>query len=491
MIRGHNSDLAHSHSGDHAVEFFSKAGSLMTKGKGKGRKGKKNAKGAAYYGDSNEATALALFRPVWMMPGLDNKVMAMKLLFWLRDPRGGAGNKSGFQECLRWLASQPATPATLDDSGAAWLAVNLQGIPEYGYWKDMAQLFGSPLQTLAANLWAGAIMRGDHLACKWAKCDMRPLQKALKTNEAGLRKLLRGPREGIVERPMCAGNWASIDYSKLPSKAMNMYVNAFKKRDSARFAAYKQALVKGDKSVKINASVLFPYDCLKQAREKDTVIANAQFDAMPNYMAESGRRMLALIDTSGSMSSQAADGISNMDVAVSLGLYVSDRLGKDNPFYRRYMEFESQPYWVDWRNKTFAQAVNFRHGYVGSTNIASALDSILQSAIAVKLAPDKMITHLLIISDMQFDGGACVGQSAVEGCMQKWERAGYIRPTIIFWQVTGYAGQQATADTPNTALVSGFSPAILTSILSGKVITPREVMLRALDKYQVETPVLG
>ena len=59
---------------DHAVEFFSKAGSLYSKNS----KGKK-----PFY--NNETTALELFKAVWLS---GNHEIAMKLLFWLRDCRG-------------------------------------------------------------------------------------------------------------------------------------------------------------------------------------------------------------------------------------------------------------------------------------------------------------------------------------------------------------------------------------------------------------------
>ena len=65
----HNGANAFEHSENHALEFFSKAGSLYTKKQ-------------SYYG--NESSALELFKNAWRS---DNET-AMKLLFWLRDCRG-------------------------------------------------------------------------------------------------------------------------------------------------------------------------------------------------------------------------------------------------------------------------------------------------------------------------------------------------------------------------------------------------------------------
>jgi len=65
----HEGANAFEHSLDHAVEFFSKAGSLFTK------------RDSFYEG---EESALALFQKVWIV----DKALAMRLLLWLRDCRG-------------------------------------------------------------------------------------------------------------------------------------------------------------------------------------------------------------------------------------------------------------------------------------------------------------------------------------------------------------------------------------------------------------------
>lgn len=497
-ITTHNGDPTYTHTGDHHLEFFSKAGSLIKRTGARG-------KGQSYYGPDSETTALALFQPCWLAGGLEGKVTAMKLLFWLRDPRAGAGNRAASRDILRWLVRQPDNGC---GSGADWLAVNLHRIPEWGRWDDLAELWGTALEPLAAAIWADAIMREDHLASKWAKCHMVPLQRALKVNEAGLRKLLRPGREGIVERAMCARNWDGIDYNKLPSQAAKLYVKAFLKHDRVRYTGYKQALAKGDvKGVKINASTLWPHDVYVQAQRGDRDIAEGQFRALPDWIGPTGRRIMALVDTSGSMQDMAARNVTKRDIAMALGLYVSDRLGRDNPFYRRYLQFASSPTWCDWRDMTFSVAAGHMTGNCDSTNIQAALDSVLHSAITLRVPRDQMITHLLIISDMQFDastyepseavgmysGCACTGtnKTVVEKAMRLWEEHGYERPTIVFWNLSGYAGNPARMDTPNTALVSGFSASILEGVLTGKVVSPLETMLKKLERYQIEVPAVG
>lgn len=493
MTTTHNGDPTYIHTGDHQLEFFAKAGSLIK------RKSNGKGKGKSFYGPNSETTALSLFQPCWLTAGVEAKTRALQLLFWLRNPRGGAGNRDAARDCLRWLALQPDNG---DGCGADWIAVNMHHIPEWGRWNDLTQLWETDLQKLAASFWADAISRDDHLACKWAKCDMWPLQKIFKTNEKGLRLKLKKGREGITERLICSNNFSAINYSHVPSQCMKLYSATFEKHDPVRFSQYKADLATGKNGAKVNAATLWPHDCLVKART-DTQLADAQFAALPDYVGPNGRRMMAVVDSSGSMGSPAISGknssVSNGDVAMSLGLYLSDRLGSQNPFYRRFLEFASTTQFKDWRGKSFSSQVHSGNRWVGTTNIQGTLDYILDQAVAVNMPADQMITHLVILSDMQFNthcGGnrgcvACEGtdRTVVEKCMARWEAAGYNKPSIIYWNIAGYAGDPAKLDTPNTALVSGFSPSILKSLVTGEIVNPRDTMLKTLADYQIEVPV--
>jgi len=109
-----------------------------------------------------------------------------------------------------------------------------------------------------------------------------------------------------------------------------------------------------------------------------------------------------------------------------------------------------------------------------------------------------MPTTLLIVSDMQFHEGASeyhyYGRDRVDPkaevpkALARWTAAGYSIPKIIYWNTAGYAGSPDTIDSTNTALVSGFSPAILKAIFSGTDLSAKGVMLRALEKYEIVVP---
>lgn len=476
MLQGHNFDPLYEHSLDQHVEFFSKAGSLFA-----------GSDETSYYG--GETTALGLFQGAWAIPYKESKKLAMQLLFWLRNPRGGAGNRSGFRSILKWLANEVP-------DGPAWAGCNVPQIGIYGRFDDMKSLFDSSVEEAAAAHWASQCADKNspfnHFACKWAKKNMVPLQRALDTNEAGLRKLIVCGRENIVERAMCAKQWDEITYKHVPSVAMKKHHKAFKRNDEDRFAQYLDDLTAGKDTV--HAGVLFPHDVRSMATglSGNAQLAEAQFKVLPDYIDNTVRRIMVLADTSASMNSiiSTKSSVTLMDVSIGMALYCSDRLGKENPFWRKYMEFSTKPTWVDWTKESFVSAARKKIGYVGSTSVTSALDQLLSQAQAFSVSPEQMINTLLILSDMQFDGSACrdVGRTAVERCMARWEAAGYARPAIVYWNLAGYVGQPATVNTPNTTLVSGFSPSILKTVLEGDTFDSREIMIRTASQYEVTVP---
>ena len=64
---------------------------------------------------------------------------------------------------------------------------------------------------------------------------------------------------------------------------------------------------------------------------------------------------------------------------------------------------------------------------------------------------------------------------------ENFEFAGYKLPKIVFWNLSGRVGNSpVTVHDENVAMVSGFSPAVLKSVLSGKNVSPVDVMLEAV-----------
>jgi hypothetical protein len=93
----------------------------------------------------------------------------------------------------------------------------------------------------------------------------------------------------------------------------------------------------------------------------------------------------------------------------------------------------------------------------------------------------------MIMSDMQFNQCARFDDSAFEMISRKYEEAGYEMPKIVFWNLNSKDNVPVRFDQNGVALVSGFSPTILKSVLSGDMenLTPQGIMLKTVmvDRY--------
>lgn len=417
--------------------------------------------------------------------------VATRVLLWTRDVRGGAGERQIARDFLSWLI------ATRKDFA---LRV-LPRIPELGRWDDVFTYFGTELETDALSLIASALHDGNGLCAKWMPrkgLNAAKIRGWMKLSPKAYRKLLVR-LTNVVETAMCAQEWDEIEFGKVPSLASARYQAAFNRHAPERYAKYRAALEQGME--KINAGAVYPYDIVRSIRTGDARVANEQWKALPDYLNGSDERILPVIDVSCSMgcgingSGYSPNGITCMDVAVSLGLYVAERLtGK---FQDAYVTFHSSPTMLK-ATGTLSSRVKttMRAPWGGSTNIKAVFELILKMAIQYKVAEEDMPTKVLILSDMEFDHCVSVGGSrglyystesksailtTMDSIREQFEQAGYEMPQIVFWNLNGRAGNVPVRyDESGAALVSGFSPAIMKSLLGGEDFTPRGVLLKTV-----------
>jgi len=411
---------------------------------------------------------------------LEDPILTIKALFWARDIRGGAGERETFRKLM--VTAERLMPEQV-------LAV-LPLIPEYGRWDDMYVFETATIQMEAVRIHADAIRAGNGLAAKWADRkgpNANALRKALGMDPKTYRKTIVGLTQ-VVETAMCAKDWSSINYSHVPSVAGARYQKAFNRNDTVRYTEFKTAAVKGE--VKINASALYPYDVLKSIRNGDETAALAQWEALPNFLGDAGF-ILPVIDTSGSMQAPVGDGknrISCMDVAISLGLYLADK--QKGAFKDMFLNFHTNSRIHQLTGNLLEKLHKIQHcEWGGSTSLESAFKEILRVAVMGSVPEAEMPKYLLVISDMGFNpdqGGR--GLKPLEMAREMFERHGYNLPNVIWWNVAyragGYGGDNnfpVTQHESGSALVSGFSPSIVKSVLSSKSVTPRDIMLETLN----------
>ena len=63
---------------------------------------------------------------------------------------------------------------------------------------------------------------------------------------------------------------------------------------------------------------------------------------------------------------------------------------------------------------------------------------------------------------------------------RKYKTAGYEMPKVVFWNLNDRGNAPVRFNAEGVALVSGFSPAVMKSILAGEDFTPRGIMLQTI-----------
>ena len=414
--------------------------------------------------------------------------VALRIVAWSRDARGGAGERQIFRDILKHLEN------TNIKAAIALMAK----VPELGRWDDLLVVESTSLKQIAFGMIQEALNADNGLCAKWMprKGNIAvELREFLGWSPKFYRKRLVELTK-VVEQNMCANTWDEINFSHVPSVASARYKKAFN-RHTPKYAEYVQALVKGENpEVKVNASVAFPYDVLKgrincygvKFDKTELDLIQKQWEALPNYVGDAN--ILPLVDVSGSMTCPAGKNtkLSCLEVAVSLGLYLADK--NTGKFKDTFLTFSGNPELLHLKgniNQKIDQMV--KSTWAMDTNLHKAFAKILSVAVKGQVPQEEMPKMLLILSDMQFNACVEYDDSAMQMIERSYEAAGYEVPKVVFWNLNAHDNVPVKFDESGTALVSGFSPAIVKPLLSGdlETFTPEAIMLKTVmvDRYTV------
>lgn len=403
--------------------------------------------------------------------------IALKIAMWARDVRGGAGERQLVRDILLHLEAQyPDTLMRL-----------LPFVPEFGRWDDMLIFKTKQIKDAAYTLIGDALRSRNGLCAKWMP-RQGPVAVEIRNFYGMTPKFYRKSLvalTNVVETKMCAGAWDSIEFGKLPSLASARYNKAFARNAKEAYDAYKTRLTAG--TDKVNASAVFPHDVVKTLRAGgEHIVADAQWAALPNYIGDAS--VMPLVDVSGSMSCPVG-GNKNLlciDVALALGLYCADK--NTGVFKDTFLTFSAKPK-AQVLKGTLSQkmAQMNRSDWEMNTNLNAAFDEILRIAVKGNVSDTDMPKTLLILSDMQFDQCIKHDDTAYKMIQRKYADAGYTVPNVVFWNLNSHDNVPVKFDKQGTALVSGFSPAVMKGVLSGADMTPEGIMLATVDvpRYSV------
>lgn len=444
--------------------------------------------------DLSEDDLRTLLTAAWAEDPLDT----LKLIFHLRDCRGGKGEKKQFHHALKWLTEEHLPT----------LLRNLEHVPQFGYFKDLLTLLGTDAEEAAIATFCAQLTRdrlrldsgvqlGEiSLAAKWAPTEgcahdkkFRAVPKfatKLSLNKANYRKQLLVPLRTylkIVEAQMCSGKWEDIDFSRVPSVAMKRYSKLFLKHSPERYAEFLAKVRTGE--AKMNVGRLHPHEILEEylgtKARQSTVVNETTEVAWKEYLRGLReriklRRSLAVVDVSGSMA-----GIP-LQVALALGLITAELT--DGPFHNRWITFSARPQLETIKGATLHEQLDnmIKSSWDMNTNFQAVFDLILESAQLFGATQEQMPETIFVFSDMQFDQAGGSRKTNFEVLKEKYARAGYTLPKLVFWNLRAEnLDFPTTAEEANVALVSGFSPDLLTLFLEDGEITPYKIMRSALD----------
>lgn len=422
----------------------------------------------------------------------ENPLLAMKTIFYLRDIRGGQGERNIFKVAIQHLATHNQKA----------LEKNLHLVSEFGRWDDLWVLLDTPVKDSVLNLVAEQLVKDKHsetpsLLGKWMPSENASsyttkkyatiIRKYVGGTPKQYRKLLTSLRAkiSILETKITEKNYSDIDYSKIPSVAGMKYRGAFYRNDETRYNDFLESLVKGE--VKINASTLYPSDIVgkilnnryQSTSSQDVKLFEGQWENLPNFIGDKTENSLVMADVSGSM--MVNNGLP-MATSIALAMYIAER--NKGVFHNHFMTFSTNPSLVKIQGGNIVEKVSniCRANWDMSTNIEKALQTLLDVAVDNNLDNEDVIKKLYIISDMQFDGAVRGATNNIFNNLRKeFEAHGYDFPNIVFWNVNAYGNSPMTMNEVGIQLVSGYSPSIVTQLLNSDGKTPYEFMLDVID----------
>ena len=514
VARTENGDLAYKSTGSACLDFFSLCGGMRRNGCGKPKNCSRNFFNGLLLNTGCQQPYTDLDK-LFAKAYAENPVVAIKILFYMRNIRGGLGERNSFRVLLKELAKfYPEMAKQI-----------VYAVPEYGRWDDLLVLLDTPVKDDAIALIKSQIEKDKEamdkgkevsLLGKWlpsintsskeSVARAKIIMAALGMKAVEYRKLCSALRKEIkiLEDNLRRKDY-TFDYSKQPSQAMLRYKKAFMRNDEERYKSFlnkvveqAEKLARGEEiheeeRVKLNTKTLYPYqivapfmDGWSGARclpDEKALPLEASWKALDRGSFDS--KTIVVRDGSGSM--YGSGDFAAINIATSLALLFAEQL--DGAYKNSFITFSSEPRLVQVPENadTLQKKLNFisKFNDCSNTDIGKVYRLILDVAKSGNVPKEEMIERVLIISDMEFDYCA-EGISTFEFYKKEFEAAGYELPEIVFWNVEARDTHlPVTMNEKGVKLVSGASANIFADVVSGdlKVVTPYEFMLQILEPY--------
>ena len=456
--------------------------------------------------------------------------LTLKCIFYLGDIREGAGVRKVFTESIRLLAKEYPK----------MLKFVLPQIPEFSRWDVLVKAL---LYTDFEDALTGIIryqLETDlesttpSLCAKWlpspssSSKNSRKLGRRLshllnfsgkkltgdpdidkeikKEDNIIFSKILTRLRKDldIVEHYIATIDYYKIDYSKVPSVALNRYQSLFLKYDNARFMKWVYEAAEG--KAKINSKRLYPFEIIKNILDNSlhssyirsqnrismtkAALVDAQWKNMEDVIEGKELNWLVMADVSGSM-----EDYDNIPIATSIATAIYCAEKTQGVFHNKFMTFSKKPEIVDIKGDTICEKVEnaYRANWGFNTDLEKAFDLILEVAVNNKLKQEELPQTLLIISDMEFDEAR--GQyyyhenedskTLFKEIQEKFNKYGYEMPTCVFWNVNADVKFPVDSEEKGCILLSGYSNNNFRALLGADLIQEEPHLIDTTEKVTV------
>lgn len=433
----------------------------------------------------------------------EDKVLAIKNLFYTRDILDGAGERKAFRTILVYLANYE--PEAFE--------FVLPHVPNLGRWDDLTKIIKEVVNKDSKNKlvnFVGNQLKEDlknlkankpvSLLAKWMPSmnnkKLRPLALSWfnilfpqpGTKFSVYQKSLVALRSKIdlIESRLTENDF-TFNYSHVPAKASLAYKNTFLRKDEKRYnefidSAKKDKTVIKDKVAKLQpqdiVKLIAPYGVNPYSDEKTKEIANTYWEALDRPGFKDNENVIVVRDGSASM-----QGVP-MLVATSMALYTSEQLTGD--FHNKFITFSANPKLVEIPDscKTLFDKIKFisKYNEIQNTDLDKTFKLLYEANL--KSDPKDRISKIMIISDMEFDYQTTNGnKSTFDKWRDKFTEAGMEMPKTIFWNVNARRTIYPTTNLHNLYLVSGYTKAIMRDAMNGVEPDAIKNMISTLSKY--------
>ena len=409
----------------------------------------------------------------------EDRLTAMKILFWHRDIRStGMGRRANFRHVLskvndwKWPGQDFTTAAIL----------------HYGRGDDLLSLLDTSSGKHALQEIETQLKAGNALVAKWMPRESskkhlyrfyaRRIANWMGWTSKQYRKNISA-LTSVVEQQMVSQKWNEIDFNKVPSQASLRYKNCFFRNAKENYLEWQESLVKEDGTTKVNVATLLPHQIVEKYGFLRPSSQDNTLEAMWKSLEKIENNCMVVADTSGSMSGTP------LAVSLALALYFSET----NP-YNGFLTFSDKPTWHKFdKSHTLKQKLeSIRSINCLNTDLQATFDLLFSAYVDTKIMPETV----LIVSDMQFDEAVGVNSynprnkfdkvSFFNKMKRKFQRWDVPFPKLVFWNVReNISGSPVTFDEHGTALISGYSPAIMQTIMSLQDFDPEAIMINAIE----------